>query len=89
MNTNSSNNTVPSNLIAFPSVSSSLYSLPQATSIHNVALHPNMYAQRAQESEEKLRNALSKTPSSFTPQPQQTVYRVQVSIIVTLLLSFH
>lgn len=45
---------VPSNLIAFPSVSSSLYSLPQATSIHNVALHPNMYAQRAAESEEKV-----------------------------------
>ncbi|KDR70195.1 hypothetical protein GALMADRAFT_255057 [Galerina marginata CBS 339.88] len=65
----------PSNLIAFPSVSSSLHSLPQATSIQNVSLHPNMYAQRAAESEAKLQKALSKTPSSFTPQPQQMVYR--------------
>lgn len=52
MTSNSSTKAVPSNLIAFPSVSSSLHSLPQATSIHNVALHPNMYAQR--ESEDKV-----------------------------------
>jgi len=67
----SSNKVVPSNLIAFPSVSSSLNSLPQATSIHSVALHPNMYAQRAAESEAKLQSALSKnTPS----QPMQALY---------------
>ncbi|PPQ99418.1 hypothetical protein CVT24_005405 [Panaeolus cyanescens] len=70
----SSSKAVPSNLVAFPSVSSALNSLPQATSIHNVSLHPNMYAQRAAESEAKLQKALSKTPSSFTPQTQPLVY---------------
>lgn len=50
----SSSKGVPSNLVAFPSVSSALNSLPQATSIHNVSLHPNMYAQRAAESEAKV-----------------------------------
>ncbi|KAF9044353.1 hypothetical protein BJ165DRAFT_1480677 [Panaeolus papilionaceus] len=70
----SSSKGVPSNLVAFPSVSSALNSLPQATSIHNVSLHPNMYAQRAAESEAKLQKALSKTPSSFTPQTQPLVY---------------
>ncbi|KIM43541.1 hypothetical protein M413DRAFT_443470 [Hebeloma cylindrosporum] len=74
------NKGVPSNLISFPSVSSSLHSLPQATNIQHVSLHPNMYAQRAAESEAKLQKALSKTPSSFTPQPQQPlVYRTAPS----------
>jgi hypothetical protein len=41
-------------LVAFPSVSSSLHSLPRATSMSNVSLHPNMYAQRAKESEAKV-----------------------------------
>lgn len=41
-------------LVAFPSVSSSLNSLPRATSMSNVSLHPNMYAQRAKESEAKV-----------------------------------
>jgi len=44
----------PSNMIAFPSLSSGLHSLPQVTSLQNVSLHPNMYAQRAAESEAKV-----------------------------------
>ncbi|KAF8066969.1 hypothetical protein FPV67DRAFT_1497297 [Lyophyllum atratum] len=63
-----------SSLVAFPSVSSSLHSLPQATSIQNVALHPNMYAQRAAESEALLQKALSKTASSFAQHPPASPY---------------
>lgn len=40
-------------IVALPSVSSSLYTLPNATSIHNVHIHQHMYAQRAAESEAK------------------------------------
>ena len=47
----------PSNMIAFPSLSSGLHSLPQVTSLQNVSLHPNMYAQRAAESEAKVSTA--------------------------------
>ncbi|KAF8233847.1 hypothetical protein L208DRAFT_1395041 [Tricholoma matsutake] len=60
---NASSNGVPSSLVAFPSVSSSLHSLPHATSMNNVSLHSNMYARRAAESEAKLQKALSKTAS--------------------------
>ncbi len=34
----------PAHLLAFPSVSCSLHTLPQATSIHSVTLHPGIYA---------------------------------------------
>ncbi|KAF9479173.1 hypothetical protein BDN70DRAFT_879036 [Pholiota conissans] len=68
----------PSNLISFPSVSSSLHSLPQATSLKNVDLHPNMYASRAAESEAKLQKALSRAPSSLSP-TSQPLYRVTPS----------
>ncbi|KAF5381542.1 hypothetical protein D9615_005615 [Tricholomella constricta] len=61
-------------LVAFPSVSSSLHSLPHATSIQNVSLHPNMYAQRAAESEALLQKALSKTASSFSQNPPLSPY---------------
>ncbi|KAJ7143742.1 hypothetical protein C8R44DRAFT_864777 [Mycena epipterygia] len=59
-------------LVAFPSVSSSLHSLPRATSMSNVSLHPNMYAQRAKESEAKLQHAFTKplnpnSPQSYAP----------------------
>ncbi|KAF8218051.1 hypothetical protein K438DRAFT_2006966 [Mycena galopus ATCC 62051] len=57
-------------LVAFPSVSQSLHSLPRATSMSNVALHPNMYAQRAKESEAKLQNAFTKpTLNPHSPPP--------------------
>ncbi|KJA12915.1 hypothetical protein HYPSUDRAFT_210001 [Hypholoma sublateritium FD-334 SS-4] len=48
-------------LLAFPSVSSSLYTLSQATSIHTVTLHPGMHAPAplAAESTAKLHKALS------------------------------
>ncbi|KAL1747203.1 hypothetical protein HDZ31DRAFT_61526 [Schizophyllum fasciatum] len=55
----SSRDSKPSPLVAFPSVSSSLSSLHQATSMQSVALHHNMYANRAKESEAKLKKALS------------------------------
>ncbi|KAF8154744.1 hypothetical protein B0H34DRAFT_717695 [Crassisporium funariophilum] len=89
MSTRDASKGVPSNLIAFPSVSSSLHSLPQATSIQNVSLHPNMYANRAAESEAKLSKALSKTPSSFTPQSQPMMYRMPVRIQLSLFGPFH
>lgn len=54
----------PSNLISFPSVSSSLHSLPQATSLKNVDLHPNMYANRAAESEAKVSRPTTRTLNS-------------------------
>ena len=52
----------PAHLLAFPSVSSSLHTLPQATSIHSVALHPGMYA--SAESNAKLGKALALSQSS-------------------------
>ncbi|TRM58554.1 hypothetical protein BD626DRAFT_410367 [Schizophyllum amplum] len=55
----SSRDSKPSPLVAFPSVSSSLSSLHHATSMQGVALHHNMYANRAKESEAKLKKALS------------------------------
>ncbi|KJA22538.1 hypothetical protein HYPSUDRAFT_40926 [Hypholoma sublateritium FD-334 SS-4] len=56
----------PAHLLAFPSVSSSLHTLPQATSIHSVALHPGMYAPapRAAESAAKLNKALALSRSA-------------------------
>ncbi|KAJ7035217.1 hypothetical protein C8F04DRAFT_1099444 [Mycena alexandri] len=55
-------------LVAYPSVSSSLHSLPRATSMSNVSLHPNMYAQRAKESQAKLQHAFTK-PVSYPNSP--------------------
>ncbi|KAF9004539.1 hypothetical protein BDQ17DRAFT_396354 [Cyathus striatus] len=77
---------VPSNFVAFPSVSSSLHSLPHATSMQNVSLHPNMYAQRAAESEAKLQKALSKTASSYSSQnpPPVPAYMVPVRVFTRL-----
>jgi hypothetical protein len=66
----------PSSLVAFPSVSSSLHSLPHATSMHNVSLHPNMYAQRAAESEAKVRISTLSPPHpimSFVQQLQKAL----------------
>ncbi|KAF8347414.1 hypothetical protein F5887DRAFT_1072403 [Amanita rubescens] len=62
----------PSNIVAFPSVSASLCSLPHATSMQNIAIHPSMYALRAAESEAKLQKALSSKANSSaksTPVP--------------------
>ncbi|KJA24741.1 hypothetical protein HYPSUDRAFT_200300 [Hypholoma sublateritium FD-334 SS-4] len=52
----------PSHLLAFPSVSSALHTLPQATSIHSIALHPGMYA--SAESNAKLDKALALSASA-------------------------
>ncbi|KAF8132882.1 hypothetical protein EV363DRAFT_80472 [Boletus edulis] len=57
-------------LVALPSLSCALSSLPQATSLDCVSLHPSMYAQHAAESEAKLRKVLSKTAS--TPEQRRT-----------------
>ncbi|KAF7798992.1 hypothetical protein EIP86_010221 [Pleurotus ostreatoroseus] len=63
-----SSSMAPNNLVALPSVSYSLSTLPQATSLDGIALHPSsMSAQRAAESEAKLRKAISKTSSSHAP----------------------
>ncbi|KAJ7457183.1 hypothetical protein B0H11DRAFT_2063146 [Mycena galericulata] len=74
-------------LVAFPSVSSSLNSLPRATSMSNVSLHPNMYKQRAQESEAKLQHAFTKpilNPNS--PLPVRRTFCVPFCRIPTGLL---
>ncbi|KAI0686442.1 hypothetical protein BC835DRAFT_1420368 [Cytidiella melzeri] len=61
----STSSVAPNTLVALPSLSSSLSSLPQATSIDGIKLHPtSMSAHRNAESEAKLRNMLSKTASS-------------------------
>lgn len=60
----------PDQLIALPSLSCSLSSLPQAKSLDGVSLHPSsMSAQRAAESEAKLKKVLSKTASASHPPP--------------------
>ncbi|KAG1741670.1 hypothetical protein EDB19DRAFT_2038722 [Suillus lakei] len=56
-------------LVALPSLSCGLSSLPQAKSMDSVSLHPNMYAQRAAQSEAKLKNVLSKTAASHSQTP--------------------
>ncbi|KAJ3845385.1 hypothetical protein F5878DRAFT_206080 [Lentinula raphanica] len=63
-------NTKP--IVAYPSLSSSLNMLPNATSMSNIPLHANMYTNYAQESQSqaKLQKALDKksqTQSSNTP----------------------
>ncbi|KAG7441413.1 uncharacterized protein BT62DRAFT_937182 [Guyanagaster necrorhizus] len=65
---------VPSGLLAFPSLSSSLHTLPQATSMKSVSLHPNMYNQPA--SEAKLQKALSSKTAAAHPSqnPAMTPY---------------
>ncbi|KAI0916205.1 hypothetical protein AcW1_009958 [Taiwanofungus camphoratus] len=61
----SSTPTTPEQLIALPSLSCQLSSLPNAKSVDSVSLHPtSMSAQRAAESEAKLRKALSKSAAS-------------------------
>ncbi|KAI0343855.1 hypothetical protein BDW22DRAFT_1428380 [Trametopsis cervina] len=60
----------PNTLVALPSLSCSLSSLPQATSLDGVSMHPtSMSAQRHAESEAKLRKVLSKTASASHPLP--------------------
>ncbi|KIJ64006.1 hypothetical protein HYDPIDRAFT_28899 [Hydnomerulius pinastri MD-312] len=59
-------------LVALPSLSCALSSLPQATSMASVSLHPSMYAQRAAESEAKLKKVLSKTAAS-SPQNNSAI----------------
>ncbi|KAK2462825.1 hypothetical protein APHAL10511_005216 [Amanita phalloides] len=68
----SANQSPPPSLVSYPSVSASLCTLPSATSLQNVALHPSMYAARAAESEAKLQKALSsKANSSAKTHPIQ------------------
>ncbi|KAK7691470.1 hypothetical protein QCA50_004869 [Cerrena zonata] len=63
--TASKNSIAPGHMIALPSLSSSLSSLPQAKSVDAVALHPfPMSAQRSAESEAKLRKVLSHSNSN-------------------------
>lgn len=58
----------PESLIALPSLACSLSSLPQATSLDGIALHPSsMSAQRAAESEAKLKKVLSKSAANHPP----------------------
>ncbi|KAI0075603.1 hypothetical protein K474DRAFT_1708872 [Panus rudis PR-1116 ss-1] len=70
----STNSIPPETLIALPSLACSLSSLPQAKSVDGVALHPtSMSAQRAAESEAKLRKALQKSSHSSHSVPQAYV----------------
>ncbi|KAI5119410.1 hypothetical protein M0805_004897 [Coniferiporia weirii] len=52
-------------LVALPSLSRALSSLPQAQSLDHVSLHQPTLASRAQESEAKLRKALSVTSQNY------------------------
>ncbi|KAF7424982.1 hypothetical protein PC9H_009016 [Pleurotus ostreatus] len=63
-------------IVALPSLASSLSSLPQAKSMAHVALHPNMYGQRAVESEAKLQRALTKNASHETQNTPSPVYNL-------------
>lgn len=49
-------------LVALPSLSCALSSLPQATSLDSVSLHPSMYAQHAADSEAKARLSPKSSP---------------------------
>ncbi|KAI0821509.1 hypothetical protein BC629DRAFT_1587765 [Irpex lacteus] len=61
----STSSVAPNTLVALPSLSCALSSLPQARSLDGIAIHPtSMSAQRHAESEAKLRKALSKSASS-------------------------
>ncbi|KAG8221671.1 hypothetical protein J3R82DRAFT_1956 [Butyriboletus roseoflavus] len=54
-------------LVALPSLSCALSSLPQATSLDSVSLHPSMYAQHAADSEAKVLPRRSLSDPSLTP----------------------
>ncbi|KAJ6551811.1 hypothetical protein B0H19DRAFT_1264444 [Mycena capillaripes] len=77
-------------LVAYPSLSSSLHSLPHATSMSNVALHPNMYKQRATESEAKLQHAFTKptlnpnSHQSYAPSQQAAAAPLMMRTPVSL-----
>ncbi|KIK41098.1 hypothetical protein CY34DRAFT_13255 [Suillus luteus UH-Slu-Lm8-n1] len=74
MTTLQPSNTRAEKLVALPSLSCGLSSLPQAKSMDSVSLHPNMYAQRAAQSEAKLKNVLSKTASNSQNPPPIPAY---------------
>ncbi|KAK7457091.1 hypothetical protein VKT23_010392 [Stygiomarasmius scandens] len=60
------------NIVSLPSLSCSLNTLPNATSMNNLPLHPNMFAPIAKDSEAKLQKAfLSRNGSSLPPQNMQ------------------
>lgn len=58
-------------LVALPSLSCALSSLPQATSLDSVSLHPSMYAQHAADSEAKVRTPPAAPRPQLTPPPAQ------------------
>lgn len=64
MTTLQPSNTRAEKLVALPSLSCGLSSLPQAKSMDSVSLHPNMYAQRAAQSEAKVFSSLLATRHS-------------------------
>ncbi|EIM83850.1 uncharacterized protein STEHIDRAFT_123429 [Stereum hirsutum FP-91666 SS1] len=65
---------VPTHLVALPSVSASLSSLPQVKSMANVSIHtPSHLSAHAAESEAKLKKALSKNSANL-PSSQSIHY---------------
>ncbi|KAJ3797512.1 hypothetical protein GGU11DRAFT_65604 [Lentinula aff. detonsa] len=83
-------NTKP--IVAYPSLSSSLNMLPNATSMSNIPLHANMYTNYAQESQSqaKLQKALdrkSQTQSSTAPlSPYSSSHSSSSSDAATLMM---
>ncbi|KAF5364947.1 hypothetical protein D9758_008135 [Tetrapyrgos nigripes] len=69
------------NIVSLPSLSYSLNTLPNATSMSNVSLHPSMFAPIAKDSEAKLQKAfLTKTGSSLqAPNMQPASYAMPPS----------
>ncbi|KAG7095074.1 hypothetical protein E1B28_005863 [Marasmius oreades] len=66
-------------IVAFPTLSSSLNALPNATNLQGLPLHPNMYAQRAAESEAKLQRSFQSKSGSSPQNLQSALYTMPSS----------
>ncbi|KAI0316595.1 hypothetical protein OF83DRAFT_1172731 [Amylostereum chailletii] len=73
----SAKSNAPAHLLALPSLSSQLSSLPQAKSLANVSLYsPSIPGQHAAQSEAKLKKALSNNAHSPSPYAYSSYVRV-------------
>ncbi|KAF5391112.1 hypothetical protein D9757_003065 [Collybiopsis confluens] len=56
-------------ITSYPSLSNSLNTLPNATSMSNIPLHSNLYSNYGQESQAKLQRALNSKSGAAPPYP--------------------
>ncbi|KIK64000.1 hypothetical protein GYMLUDRAFT_241223 [Collybiopsis luxurians FD-317 M1] len=61
-------------ITSYPSLSNSLNTLPNATSMSGIPLHNNLYSNYAQESQAKLQRALSSKSGPSSPYPPSASY---------------